>query len=254
MSAKVTVIIPAYKAAAYIANAVHSALDQEDLEKDAVQVIIVDDCSPDREQLDLALQPFAGDPQVLILHNESNLGVAESRNKAIDLAQTEYIAFLDADDWWEPDKLARQIRILDEQPQVPLCCAGRMLHDMQGIPTGRSIAVPAKISYEMLLRTNLIPCGSVLMRTKIAREFHMTHAHLHEDYILWLRVLKTYGDAVGIPEALLHCRLSEGGKSRNKFRSAKMHYGCYRVVGIGPIRSLYYFVSYAINGVRKYYG
>ena len=105
----------------------------------------------------------------------------------------------------------------------------------------------------MLLRTNLIPCGSVVMRTRIAKEFHMTNADFHEDYILWLRVLKKYGNAAAINEPLLHCRLSEGGKSRNKFKSARMQIGCYRVMGIGIFKSLYYFACYAVNGVKKYY-
>ncbi len=253
MAARVTVIIPAYNASEYIANAVHSALDQEDLPPDEIAVIIIDDKSPDREKLDEALRPFADDPQVTILHNETNMGAAESRNRAIDLAQSEYVAFLDADDWWEPDKLAAQLRLLDEQPQLPLCCSGRMLHAPDGTPVGRTIGVPDRISYDMLLRTNLIPCGSVVMRTSIAKEFHMTNAEFHEDYILWLRVLKKYGNAAAINEPLLHCRLSEGGKSRNKFKSARMQIGCYRVMGIGIFKSLYYFACYAVNGVKKYY-
>lgn len=82
----------------------------------------------------------------------------------------------------------------------------------------------------------------------------MSHAELHEDYILWLQVLKAYGAAVGIDEPYLHCRLSEGGKSRNKLRSAQMQYGVYRLMGFGIIKSMYYLCSYAWHGVKKYYG
>ena len=104
----------------------------------------------------------------------------------------------------------------------------------------------------MLLRTNSIPCSSVLMKTSVAREFYMCHDELHEDYILWLSVLKKYGKAYGLNEPLLKCRLSEGGKSRNKLKSARMQYGVYRYLGFGVIKSLFYFVQYAINGVKKY--
>jgi len=116
------------------------------------------------------------------------------------------------------------------------------------------IGVKNKITFEDLLHTNSIPCGSVVLPTEIAREFHMKHAELHEDYILWLEILKKYGAAVGIDEPYLHCRLSEGGKSRNKLKSAVMQYGVYRYMGFGRFESLRFFLSYAFHGVKKYYG
>ena len=247
----VSVIIPAYNASKYIANAVHSALEQENIPEGELEVIVINDCSPD--DIDAAMQPFAEDAAVKYIKNDHNLGVAETRNRGIRMARGRYIAFLDADDWWEPDKLEAQIRQLEET-KAPLCCSARALHEADGTPAGRIIGVPERITYEMLLHTNTIPCGSVVMPTQIAREFYMSHAELHEDYILWLQVLKKYGAAVGINEPYLHCRLSEGGKSRNKLRSARMQYGVYGYMGFGPLKSLRYLFSYAVNGVRKYYG
>ena len=247
----ISVIIPAYNAANYIANAVWSALEQEDLAEGDIEVIVINDCSPD--DMDTAMRPFLGDPAVKYIKNETNLGVAETRNRGIRMAQGRYVAFLDADDWWEPDKLAAQIRLL-EKTGAPLCCSARVLHEADGTPAGRTIGVPEHITYESLLHTNTIPCGSVVMPTQIAQEFYMSHAELHEDYILWLQVLKKYGAAVGINEPYLHCRLSDGGKSRNKLRSARMQYGVYRYMGFGRCKSLYYLFSYAVNGFKKYYG
>lgn len=247
----VSVIIPAYNAEKYLANAVHSALEQEQLPLDALEVIVIDDCSTDGTQA--VMQQFAQDPAVRCVRNEHNLGVAETRNRGIRMARGSYVAFLDADDWWEPDKLHAQLQLL-EQTGAVLCCSGRQLHEPDGTPTGRTIGVPERVTYRQLLHTNTIPCGSVVLRTDVAREFYMSHAELHEDYILWLQVLKKYNEAVGINEPYLHCRLSEGGKSRNKLRSAGMQYGVYRYMGIGRLKSLYYLMSYAVNGVKKYYG
>ena len=247
----ISVIIPAYNAGKYIANAVWSALEQEDIAQGDIEVIVINDCSTD--DTDNAMKPFAEDPSVRYIKNERNLGVADTRNRGIRMARGRYVAFLDADDWWEPDKLGAQIRLLEETG-APLCCSARALHEADGTPTGRTIGVPERITYDDLLHTNTIPCGSVVMPTQIAREFYMSHAELHEDYILWLQVLKKYGAAVGINEPYLHCRLSEGGKSRNKLKSARMQYGVYRFMGFGRLKSLRYLLSYAVNGVKKYYG
>ena len=247
----ISVIIPAYNAGKYIANAVWSALEQEDIAEGEIEVIVINDCSTD--DTDIAMKPFTDDPSVRYIKNECNLGVADTRNRGIRMARGRYVAFLDADDWWEPDKLSAQIRLLEETG-APLCCSARALHEADGTPTGRTIGVPERITYDDLLHTNTIPCGSVVMPTQIAREFYMSHAELHEDYILWLQVLKKYGAAVGINEPYLHCRLSEGGKSRNKLRSARMQYGVYRFMGFGRLKSLHYLLCYAVNGVKKYYG
>ena len=123
-----------------------------------------------------------------------------------------------------------------------------------GVSTGRYIGIQEKISYAQLLKTNTIPCSSVILKTDVAREFPMCHDELHEDYILWLQVLKKYGTAIGINKPLLKSRMSEKGKSRNKLKSAKMQFGVYRYLGFGWLRSLYYFCNYAIAGVKKYHG
>ena len=80
----------------------------------------------------------------------------------------------------------------------------------------------------------------------------MCHDELHEDYILWLKVLNKYGDAVGVNEPLVKCRMSEGGKSRNKIKSARMQYGVYRYIGFGRVKSFYYMIFYTLHGIFKY--
>ena len=121
-----------------------------------------------------------------------------------------------------------------------------------GSPRGKIIGAPEVITYQMLLRTNSIACSSVVMRAEAAREFYMSHDELHEDYILWLKVLKKYGNACGINQPMLKSRMSQGGKSRNKLKSARMHFGVYRLMGIGRLASCYYFLMYMFHGIRKY--
>lgn len=241
----VSVIMPAHNAEKYIARAIESVLFQDI----SLELLIINDCSTDKTA-EIAGK-YEDGRKVFLLHNEKNLGVAESRNVGIRRAAGKYVAFLDADDWWSKGKLRAQYDKLEETGMV-LCCTGRELMNPDGTTQGKVIGVPEMITYSMLLRTNRIPCSSVVIKTEAAREFYMCHDELHEDYILWLKVLKNYGEACGINEPMLKSRMSRGGKSRNKVKSAKMQFGVYRYMGFGFLKSCYYFVQYAVNGVRKY--
>ena len=122
----------------------------------------------------------------------------------------------------------------------------------EGKLTGRIIGVREQITYRSLLLHNCINCSSVLMKTEVAREFPMEHEDSHEDYIMWLRVLKKYKRAAAVNEPLLKYRLTTRGKSGNKLQSAKMTYRAYRYAGFGRIPALFWFCAYAVNGVLKY--
>lgn len=241
----VSVVMPAYNAGKYIAQAIESVLRQDV----AFELLVIDDCSCD-DTVEIVKRYEDGE-KVVLLCNEENMGVAKSRNRGIQRAKGKYLAFLDADDWWADGKLTVQCQRLQETKQV-LCCTGRELMRPDGMPKGKFIGVPDTITYQMLLRTNSIACSSVLMETEAAREFYMCHDELHEDYILWLKVLKKYGNACGINLPMLKSRMSEGGKSRNKLKSARMHFGVYRLMGIGRLSACYYFLQYMFHGIRKY--
>ena len=167
------------------------------------------------------------------------------------MARGRYVAFLDADDWWEEDKLKKQLEVLRRTGAV-LCCTGRELVTPDGKQTGRIIGVKEKITYRMMLHQNWINCSSAVMKTEIAKEFPMEHEEGHEDYILWLKILKKYGWASGVNEPLLKYRLTAKGKSGNKLHSAKMTYDSYRYAGLGRLKSALCFCAYAANGIKKY--
>ena len=134
-----------------------------------------------------------------------------------------------------------------------LCSTAREIITIDGKRTGKVIPVNSEIRYKDLLKHNCINCSSVLLKTEVAKEFPMCHEDSHEDYITWLKILKKYGLACAVNEPLLKYRLSNQGKSGNKFHSAKMTFKVYRYMGFGLIKSMIYFCSYAFHGVRKYY-
>lgn len=246
----ISVIIPAYNCGQYIERAMRSAMEQTDAGE--LEIIVVDDGSKDdTKRIVQETAKACPDVPVRYIANRKNLGAAETRNVGIRAAGGEYIAFLDGDDWWADDKLKKQLKLI-EKTNAPLVYTARELMRPDGKAMGKRVAAPEKATYRSLLRTNCIPCSSVLIKTEIVREFYMCHDELHEDYILWLRVLQKYGAAYGINEPLLKSRMSVGGKSRNKLKSARMHYGVYKYMGISTWKAAGLFLCYVVNGIRKY--
>ena len=242
----VSVIIPAYKCADTIGCAIDSALNQEI----SLEVLVLNDCSPD--SLDAVMERYRADSRVIYLKNEENLGASGSRNRGVSLARGRYVAFLDADDYWMPGKLRKQLDAMEATGAV-LCTTARELMNPAGECTGRVLPVKECITYRELLKHNSISCSAVLLDREVAMEFPMGHEDSHEDYIMWLQILKKYEFAAGVNEPLLKYRLTNTGKSGSKLKSAKMTFKVYRYMGFGWIRSLCCFASYAWNGVRKYY-
>ncbi len=246
MEGLVSVVIPACRCASTIAQAIDSALAQEV----RLEVLVINDCSPD--DLDRVMERYSGDLRVRYYRNESPLGAGGSRNRGARLAKGDYVAFLDADDWWEKDKLKKQLALLSEKGAPVLCATARELVTKDGRQTGRVIPVPPVITYRRLLLGNSINCSSVVLKTSVAREFPMGHEESHEDYLTWLAILKKYKTAAAINEPLLKYRLSASGKSGGKGQSAAKTYRAYRIAGFGRIASAALFCAYAGNAVIKY--
>lgn len=275
----VSVIIPNYNSKKMLVNCVKSVFEQGAL----VEAIVVDDASDDNSisLLESFIEEYEGTicktfsyednkcyisyeimqklsdnssgvGSLRILKNESNKGVAFSRNKAISICSGEYVAFLDADDYWDSTKLVKQLRLLEEDKAAVLCNTARELIEEDGKSTGRIIETPSRITLNMLKRTNYINCSSVLIRTDIIKKYPMEHSGAQEDYLTWLRILKDYKYAAGINEPLLKYRLTPGSKSRNKIKSAMMTYKTYKYAGYGNVRSTFMLASYTWNGIRKY--
>lgn len=240
-----SVVIPTYNSGEYIEKAIVSVL-QQDIE---LELIIIDDCSTD--QTAQIVDKYMELGNVLYVRNTSNLGVAQSRNKGVELAKGEYIAFLDADDWWSTGKLQRQYAILQNET-CSICCTARELMDDNGNTLNKVISVAERIDYQQLLHHNSIACSSVVLRRDIALEFPMVRDDLHEDYINWLQIVNKYGSVYGINEPFLKYRISVTGKSRDKWKSLKMTYGVYRYLGLGILYSTRCLISHLWSGIKKY--
>lgn len=243
----VSVIIPVYSGSHLLGRAIDSALRQDV----PLEIIVVNDASP--ENVDAVMENYRSSDVITYLKNERNLGAAESRNRGVAHARGKYVAFLDADDCWLDGKLHRQLAVLEETGGV-LCATARELMRPDGECTGRVIPVPETIAYRDLLKHNCICCSSVVIRREAALEFPMHHAgDSHEDYIMWLEVLRKYQTAYGINEPLLRYTVSNQGKSGSKWKSARMTLRVYQYMNFSPLQSLLCFCSYALHGVWKHF-
>ncbi len=165
MEPVVTVVVPTHNRSALVRRTLSTVLDQRDVE---LRVVVVDDGSDDRTAEGLSM---AVDGRVRVVRNERSIGVARARNRGLGEVGTEWVAFLDDDDLWAPDKLASQLAAAEAAPEAGWVCAGavtvdedlRVLAAMHPPPTGPLLTI---------LSRNRIPGGAsgTLVRTELARE------------------------------------------------------------------------------------
>lgn len=244
----VSVVMPAYNAAGFIREAVGSVLRQtmEDWE-----LLIVDDCSKD-DSLRIAEEYAKHDSRIRVLHNEHNYGVARTRNRAIVCSCGQYIAFLDSDDVWQPDKLKKQLALLEAEDGDMSYCAYKII-GADGAPVRPDYHVPQTVTYGQLLKENVICCSSMLIKKSVLEDIRFNTDFFHEDYVLGLDILKAGHKAVGCRELLVHWRYIENSRSFNKKKSAKNRWRIYReYLKLPFFKSVYYFGHYAVAGLQKY--
>lgn len=244
----VSVIMPAYNSEKTIGKAIESVLSQTHAK---LELIIVDDCSTDDTQK-IAGQYAQRDNRVHILRNERNVGVAYSRNCGIQAAQYPWIAFLDSDDTWNLHKLEKQLFTVMETG-ASLCYTSYALVDEKGEKVRPDYVVPSRTDFNSLLKENIIGCSTVLVSSQIMKAYHFQSDFYHEDYVLWLEILKAGYEAVGCPDILTNWCYRENSKSYQKGRSFKYRWDIYRnCVGLPLSKSVYYIICYSVAGIRKY--
>lgn len=208
---KVSVIIPAFNAMLYLPETVESVLRQTFTD---FEVLIVNDGSSDNTA-QWASQLV--DPRVKLI-SQANQGLPGARNTGITHAQGEYLAFLDADDIWEPTKLEKQVHLLEENPTVGLVYTWSALVDHTGKSTGRVFAYCAEgDAWKKLIEENVVGCGSAAMVRRCCFEtvgVFDRNLRSAEDWDMWIRIGSRYRFAV-IKEPLVQYRQHPSSMSKN---------------------------------------
>jgi teichuronic acid biosynthesis glycosyltransferase TuaG len=216
------------------------------------EMILVDDCSTDNS-VAVASDFIARDSRVRLIRLDKNSGAAVARNTAIAGAVGRYIAFLDGDDLWQPDKLEKQLAFMRKHDAAFSYTAYRIV-DEQGAEVSL-FNVPGQISYRDLLRTNVVGCSTAVYDAGKLGKVYMPLIRRRQDFGLWLQLTRTSGVAHGLAEPLASYRLRSTSLSSNKLYAALYVWKLYREVEKLPLwQSIRCFSEYAIRAFFKYYG
>lgn len=194
-SEKVSVIIPAFNAAETLAEAVASALNGS---YQHLEILIVDDCSTD-DTSKVAAKLADSDPRIQFLRNPQNYGVSKSRNLMIDRATGEYVAFLDSDDTWEPNKLEFCLQMLAENPEVKAVAHALRYLDKHGKKLSYIATYPTTQAQMQAIKQTgespwVFPSSVVVDRAIIVKEGGFAEDWLvGEDTELFTRIAQKYG-------------------------------------------------------------
>ena len=243
----VSVIMPAYNVEKYIEEAVSSVLSQT---YKNWELLILDDCSSDCTA-EIAEYFASLDTRIRLLRNSQNMGVAKTRNRGFNIAKGEWIALLDSDDVWHSDKLEKQLALAEQSGAKLLYTSYALFSDAETKQIRYD--VPARTDYRHMLNENAIGCSTVMLHRSICDRFRFREDVYHEDYALWLEILRSGYVAAGCTEILTDWRVSEKSRSFDKRSAAKNRWLIYRKIEkLSLPKSGCAFISYAVHGVAKH--
>ncbi len=246
---KVSIITPVYNGKKYIEETMKSVQNQTYTNW---EMLIIDDKSTDNTR-DIVIQAKGDDDRIKLISLEKNGGVANARNEGVKQATGDFIAYLDADDLWYPDKLEKQVAFMNDNNYAFSCVSYEVI-DENSEKCGKKVYMKDKLSYKGYLMNNLLQTVGIMVDiTKVPRErLKMPPISRTEDTTAWLSVLKTGNDCYGIKEILAQYRRAGGSLSGNKGEGAKSIWELYRKREKLPFFfSCYCFVRYAILAVWK---
>lgn len=227
----VSVIMPTYNCGRFIEETIQSVINQTVTDW---EIQIVDDCSTDNtiEVLKPYLEKY---PNIHYTCLEKNGGPAVARTEAIKRATGKYLAFLDSDDLWMPDKLEKQIAFMEKTGAVFSCTAYRQM-DEDGNSLNTVLIPPQKTDYNTMLRLS-DPIGNltVMYDQEALGKYEVPHIKKRNDFALWLRVLRDTPYCAGMPEVLGSYRIRRNSVSSNKMVLAKFHWQLYREIEQLPL-------------------
>lgn len=243
----VSIITPCHNSTSFIESTIKSVLSQTYSEW---ELLIVDDCSTDDSDV-LIKKYCAIDNRIKYFKTEKSSGSpVKPRNIAIENAKGRYIAFLDSDDVWLPNKLKEQLRLFNNE-EVAIVYSNYEKIKENGERNNRIIKAPTEVDYQNLLKGNIIGNLTGIYDSQKVGKIYCQNIH-HEDYILWLSILKKGFIAKNTNTVTALYRVRENSVSSNKLKVLSWQWNILRNVEKLPLyKSIIYFISYAIKAISK---
>ena len=225
MDKLVSIITPTYNCGKFIARTIDSVLSQTYTNW---EMIIVDDCSKD-DTKEVIEKYMENDSRIKYECLENNSGAAVARTRAMELATGSYMAFLDSDDIWKPEKLEKQLKFMVEN-DINFSCTEYEQIDEEDNKLGRVIKVVKKTNYNRLLLDCPVGNSTVMYNVEKMGKFEVPNIRKRNDDALWLQMLKKEKYIVGMHEVLMEYRIRQNSISSNKFNLIKYHWKLYREI------------------------
>lgn len=244
----VSIITPVYNAEKYIEANIASVQAQT---YGHWEHILVDDCSSDNSKA--LIQSFQENDARIKYHRlETNSGAGIARNTAIELAEGSYIAFLDSDDQWYPEKLKKQLNFMQKNA-YHFTFSDYDVVDEEGKKLSKVVKCKSVVSYNSALYKNPIGCLTVMYNVDFFGKQYMPSIRKRQDYALWLSLLKKT-DGYGLNEVLASYRTGNASISANKLDLLKYEWKIYREVErLSWVKSSFYLLSAIILKLKSYF-
>lgn len=247
MNDLISIITPTYNCGAFIAETIESVQRQSYTNW---EMIIVDDCSTDNTQ-EVVEKYIKNDPRIKYYKLENNSGAAAARTQAMSIASGDYMAFLDSDDLWLPDKLKRQIEFMKDN-NISFSCTAYEQIDEKGTPLGKKVSSPKKISYNRLLLDCPVGNSTVMYNVNSMGKFEVPNIRKRNDDALWLTMLKKEKYIISMPDVLMQYRIRQNSISSNKLSLIKYHWQLYREIEhLNILRSAFHVGYWCLIKVLK---
>jgi len=243
----VSIVTACFNSETYISETIDSVLGQT---YQNWELLLVDDCSTDNT-IGIISRFQKKDPRIKLIQLHENSGAAVARNKAIERAQGQFVAFLDSDDKWLPQKLEKQVHFMLSHGHSLTHTAYEWI-DANGLQLNKTIVPQAVLSYQNLLFSNKIGCLTAMYNQEVLGKVYMPLLQKRQDYGLWLKILKTGAKAYAMPEVLAQYRKTESSMSNNKLSLLKWNWKLLRQVeGLPFFKSIYYLAWHVVLKLRQ---
>lgn len=232
----VSIITPSYNCADYIGETIASVQAQSYTNW---EMIIVDDCSADNSR-EIVRQYADKDMRIKLHVLAQNSGAAVARTTAMHAAAGRFMAFLDSDDLWVPEKLEKQLVFMHENHHA-FTCTSYIQIDFSGKDLARTVKSPKRVSYDRLLLDCPVGNSTVMYDVGKMGKFEVPNIRKRNDDALWLKMLKREKYIWGMPDVLMKYRIRPGSISSKKIDLVKYHWTLYRdIEHLSIVRSLFH--------------